>query len=69
MFENEKKEYSISFHCCYETRLTRHHQIMALSDIPRWISAYQFTHPDVQSISAKVWLVTEECDSESTTIV
>jgi len=46
----------ISFYCYYRTNITRHFQKMNLTDIPNWISAYKFTHPDVKSISAKVYL-------------
>ena len=59
MLTKEKLEYSVSFHCYYENNVMRHSQTMKLSDIPTWINAYQFTHPDVKSISAKVWLDAE----------
>ena len=52
-------EYNISFHCYYENNLMRHSQTMKLSDIPTWINAYRFTHPEVKSICAKVWFDAE----------
>ncbi len=29
---------------------------MQLKDIPKWIEAYQFTHPTCVSVSIKVWI-------------
>ena len=53
-----KQEYNVSFHCYYKTQgnITRHMQRMPLKDIPRWIEAYMFTHPEVVSISVKIWM-------------
>ena len=56
MTKKEDLEYEASFHCYYETNVLRHHQKIKLSDIPRWINAYQFTHPKVKSISVKILL-------------
>lgn len=28
---------------------------MPLTDIKKWVEAYRFTHPNVQSISIKIW--------------
>ena len=48
---------SISFRCFYhDSEPTNHRQTLPLSDIPRWIEAYQFTHPACTAISIKVWL-------------
>lgn len=48
--------YEISFKCYYDTGThTSHRQLLRLEDIPRWIDAYQFTHPSVKAISVKVW--------------
>lgn len=30
-------------------------QEISLSDIPRWIESYLFTHPNCTSITVKVW--------------
>ena len=54
------KIYGVSFFCYYEQDArTQHYQPMPLKDIPRWIEAYQFTHPDVLAISVKVWMNNE----------
>lgn len=48
--------FDISFRCYYDVdRFNTHHQRLKLSDIPKWIESYYFTHPDVHSISVKVW--------------
>lgn len=54
--ENSKAEYTASFYCYFGEIPVRHYQKIKLSDIPAWINAYQFTHPDVTSISVKVLL-------------
>ena len=53
-----KREYSVSFFCYFPNTgdITKHYQTMPLRDIPKWIEAYQFTHPTVESITAKVWM-------------
>lgn len=51
-----KQEYRVSFRCYYKTgEYTKHFQIMPLKDIPKWIEAYMFTHPEVSAISVKLW--------------
>lgn len=47
----------VSFRCYYGSpdESTTHYRTMPLADIPKWIEAYRFTHPDVQSITCKVW--------------
>ena len=47
--------YEVSFKCYYETNHTDHRQPLKLSDIPRWIDAYKFTHPACKAISVKIW--------------
>lgn len=56
-----RKLYNVSFRCYYGTpgNHTTHRQTMTLGDIPRWLDAYLFTHPEVQSISVKVWMTDE----------
>ena len=46
---------SVSFICHYNDNQTKHRQDMPLKDIPKWIEAYKFTHPDCKSISLKIW--------------
>lgn len=52
-------KYGISFRCFYgkPEDSTTHYREMELADGPRWIDAYQFTHPNVQSITVKVWFM------------
>lgn len=57
-----KPIFDVSFRCYYEKPgdYTTHYQSMPLAQIPKWIEAYQFTHPSVQSISVKVWFHEED---------
>ena len=53
-------KYNISFRCFYDdetgVHFTTHYCVdFPVTDIPRWIDSYKFTHPNVTSISAKVW--------------
>jgi len=47
--------YTVSFYCYYDTNRTKHTQELTLEEIPTWMKYYRFTHPDVKSISAKIW--------------
>ena len=48
--------YSLNFRCYYDNgNFTDHSRIMPLSDIPKWIDSYLFTHPACISISVKIW--------------
>ena len=54
------EQYNTSFRCYYDSECGTHantHYIpcFPVSDIPKWITAYQFTHPSCTSISVKVW--------------
>ena len=57
-------EYDLSIRCFYagSDNYTQHRQSLRLKDIPKWVEAYKFTHPAVQSISIKIWL--NEDDAE-----
>ena len=63
--------YGVSFRCFYnsegETHYTMHYQPMPLTDVPRWIEAYRFTHPNCTSISAKVWFNSASAESGAAT--
>ena len=37
-----------------------HHQDLSLKDIAKWVEAYQFTHPDTEAITVKIWLHDDE---------
>lgn len=46
----------ISFRCYYpDGGKCDKHQVLKLSDIPKWIDSYKFTHPNCSAISVKVW--------------
>lgn len=56
-----KRAYPISFRCYYNKgNVTNHYQTMPLKDIARWLESYMFTHPNVESISVKIWPKDEE---------
>lgn len=48
--------YNVRFRCYYETNYTQHYATLKLKEIPKWIEAYQFTHPQVKHINVSVWL-------------
>ena len=51
-----KQTYSLSIRCYYPNgEPTTHYQDLKLSDIPKWIEAYKFTHPNCKAITVKVW--------------
>jgi len=52
-----KQTYDLSFRCFFPgtDNICNHRQIMPLKDIPKWIEAYRFTHPNVLSITVKIW--------------
>ena len=46
----------ISFRCYYPNgNKTDHKQALTLEEVPKWIECYKFTHPECESITAKVW--------------
>lgn len=54
----KKSVFNLSIRCFYpgDTEPTRHYQDLKLSDIPKWIEAYKFTHPRCEAITFKIWL-------------
>lgn len=57
----QARAYHISIRCYFPGGShTQHHQVMPLSDIKKWIEAYEFTHPTVHSITFKIWPNDEE---------
>lgn len=60
------KTVMVSFRCYYSKgqRYTQHTQALPVDEIGKWISAYQFTHPAVYAISAKVWMNDSEEGNE-----
>ena len=46
----------VSFRCYFPGEsVCNHFQEVSLSDIPKWIECYRFTHPDCLAISVKIW--------------
>lgn len=55
------EEHDLSIRCYYgPTEYTQHHQRLKLTDIGKWVKAYQFTHPHVKSITVKIWMEKDE---------
>lgn len=47
---------NICFRCYFPGgHYTEHRQELPLEGIPVWLEAYKYTHPNVVSISVKVW--------------
>ena len=58
-----KQEYAMSIRCYFPgapNNRTQHYPVMPLRDIPKWVEAYQFTHPTAESITVKIWLKDED---------
>lgn len=60
------EKYNVSFRCFYDddpaNRTTHFRPAFPVSEIPRWIDAYRFTHPNCVSISCKVWFANGGAD-------
>lgn len=51
-----KPTYNICFRCKYpDGGQTEHRQDLKLNEIHKWIEAYFYTHPRVETISVKIW--------------
>ena len=48
------RTYMVSFFCYYDGNCTRHYRTLRMSDIPKWIAAYEYTHPNVKAITAMI---------------
>ena len=63
-----KEIYQCSFRCYFPSdtgpNFSTHFQKLALSEIQKWIKAYQFTHPTCLSICVKVWLTEQDNSDE-----
>ena len=58
-----QREYAMSIRCYFPgtgNNRTQHYPVMPLKDIPKWVEAYQFTHPTAESITVKIWLKDED---------
>ena len=59
-----KEIHRVSFRCYFPSdcgsNYATHFQELSLSEIPKWIKAYQYTHPTCLSICVKVWLTERE---------
>ena len=61
-----KKQQHIRFVCHFGGSVdnnTTHNMTMSVRDIGRWMEAYIYTHPNVQSITAKVWPQDKEVET------
>lgn len=48
--------FNVCFRCYYpDGSYTEHRLSLSVSDIPRWLDSYKFTHPNCLSISFKIW--------------
>ena len=48
--------FDISIRCQYPNGdQTKHRQPLKLSEIPKWVDAYKFTHPACKAITFKIW--------------
>lgn len=60
------KEYNVSFRCFFPSedgpKFNSHYQRLSLRDLPRWVEAYQFTHPTCLSVSCKIWFTEQQED-------
>lgn len=66
---NKQQQYDVSLRCQYPNGdCTHHRQLLQLKEIPKWIEAYHFTHPEVKSISIKVWLTDLKINTQNDTI-
>lgn len=51
------KQYNMSIRCYFpgNNNYTQHYPVMPLKDIQKWIEAYKFTHPNLESVTVKIW--------------
>lgn len=49
-------KHRISFRCYFDNTGDKctHYRDLAVEDIPKWIDAYVFTHPEVSAITVRV---------------
>lgn len=56
-----EKTYMMSIRCHFPNGdYTQHRQALTLTEVKRWIEAYEFTHPTCTSVSFKIWLKDED---------
>ena len=64
----DEAKHNMSFRCFFKTpyqNYTNHYMPnFPVKDIPRWMDAYMYTHPNCTSISCKVWFVDDEDHSD-----
>ena len=57
----KKTVFNLSIRCHYPNgEPTQHRQDMKLTDIPKWVEAYKFTHPKCTAVSIKIWYADAE---------
>lgn len=52
------KAYKLNFRCYFPgiQNYTSHRVEMPLRDIPKWVEAYRFTHPNLENITVKIYM-------------
>lgn len=60
------KQYAMSIRCYFQGKdnYTQHYPMLPLIDIQKWIECYEFTHPNVESVTVKIWLHDKEVQHE-----
>ena len=53
----KRQTFAISFHCFFPDAPlpVKKVQELTIGEIPKWIEAYKFTHPNCAAVSFKVW--------------
>ena len=56
------KQYSLNIRCYFPGagNYTQHRAEMPLKDVGKWVEAYRYTHPNVESFTVKVYLDRKE---------
>lgn len=54
--------YQLSIRCYFPgvSNYTQHYPEIKLTEIPKWVKAYEYTHPNLQSITVKIWMKEDE---------
>ena len=51
-----ERKHRMSIRCFFEDGgHTQHYPEIEIDEIPKWVKAYWYTHPNLSAISVKVW--------------
>lgn len=65
----KNETFHISFRCYYPNgEPTTHYQDLQLRDIPKWVNAYKYTHPQCESITIKLWFTELNINTQNDTM-